>query len=52
MKGIFNSPAHVENTRFGYNAGISGALKRDLIARGAIFEDSPGDRAEVLTPVS
>ncbi len=38
----------VENARFGYNQGISEELKRDLIRRGAIFEDTPGDRDRVL----
>ncbi len=45
------SDAEVKNARFGYNSGISESLKRNLIARGAIFEDSPGDRSEVLDPV-
>ena len=45
------SGAKVENARFGDNSGISESLKRDLIARGAIFEDSPGDRSRVLAPV-
>ncbi|MEN9568392.1 MAG: hypothetical protein RLZZ69_3588, partial [Cyanobacteriota bacterium] len=27
------------------------SLKQDLIKRGAIFEDSPGDRYEVSTSV-
>ncbi len=31
--------------------GISESLKRDLIARGAIFEDYIGARSSVLTPV-
>ncbi|HLO83835.1 MAG TPA: hypothetical protein VK203_02315 [Nostocaceae cyanobacterium] len=33
------------------NIGISEGLERDLIRRGAIFEDSPGDRSSILTPV-
>ena len=37
--------ANVENARFGYNLGISESLKHDLIVRGAIFEDSLGDRS-------
>ena len=45
------SGAEVKNTRFGYNKGISESLKRDLEERGAIFEDSPGDRSGVLTRV-
>ncbi|MGK7876595.1 MAG: pentapeptide repeat-containing protein [Xenococcaceae cyanobacterium] len=45
------SGAQVKNARFGYNSGISEAMRRDLIQRGAIFQDSPGDRSGVLTPV-
>ncbi|MFM6036224.1 MAG: pentapeptide repeat-containing protein [Sphaerospermopsis kisseleviana] len=45
------SGATVENAIFGDNQGISPAMKRDLIERGAIFEDSPGDRSCVLTRV-
>ena len=45
------SGAIVKSTLFMNNFGISQSLKRDLIARGAIFEDSPGDRSEILTPV-
>ncbi len=45
------SGAEVENTRFGGNLGISESMKRDLIQRGAVFEDSPGDRSGVLTAV-
>ena len=42
--------ANVENARFGYNKGISKEMKDDLIRRGAIFEDSPGDRSRILVP--
>jgi hypothetical protein len=42
--------ANVQETRFGNNQGISQPLKQDLIKRGAIFTDSPGDRSEVLVP--
>ena len=45
------SGAKVKNTHFGYNSGISDYLKRDLIARGAIFEDSSGNPSKVLVPV-
>ena len=46
------SGAKVENTRFGYNFGISRSLQQDLIARGAIFEDySLCDQIEILTSV-
>ena len=41
---------NVENTRFGYDKSISELMKRDLIKRGAIFEDSPEDRSKILTP--
>jgi uncharacterized protein YjbI with pentapeptide repeats len=43
--------AEVEKAQFGYNLGISSAMKWDLIRRGAIFQDAPGDRASILTPV-
>jgi uncharacterized protein YjbI with pentapeptide repeats len=42
--------ANVENARFGNNKGISEPIKRDLIQKGAIFEDSPGDRSSILLP--
>lgn len=45
------SKALIEFTRFGFNKGISEKLKRNLISRGAIFDDSQGDRSEMLTPV-
>ena len=44
------SGVNVNKAKFSYNQGISEAMKRDLIQRGAIFEDSPGDRAKVLVP--
>jgi hypothetical protein len=44
------SRANVENARFGNNRGISEPIKRDLIQKGAIFEDSPGDRSDILLP--
>jgi uncharacterized protein YjbI with pentapeptide repeats len=44
--------AIVKSARFGFNQGISSALRSDLIARGAIFEDTPpGDRSRVLVSV-
>ncbi|WP_424101727.1 pentapeptide repeat-containing protein [Moorena producens] len=43
--------AKVENARFGNNLGIDESMKPDLIKRGAIFEDLPGDRSEILTPI-
>jgi len=45
------SETKVEKARFSSNSGISKSMKQDLIKRGAIFEDSPGDRSEVLTNV-
>ncbi|NEN98828.1 MAG: pentapeptide repeat-containing protein [Moorea sp. SIO3I7] len=44
------SHAIVNNARFGDNSGIDESMKRDLIERGAIFEDLPGDSSEILTP--
>ena len=38
--------SNVQNTQFGYNSGISVSMKQDLIKRGAIFSDAPGDRSE------
>jgi uncharacterized protein YjbI with pentapeptide repeats len=46
------SGASVDNTQFGYNKGISESMRRDLIDRGAIFEDAPGDRSESKTLAS
>jgi uncharacterized protein YjbI with pentapeptide repeats len=45
------SGIQVEKTRFRNNLGITEELKKDLINRGAIFEDSPGDRSRILTRV-
>ncbi|MEG3931331.1 pentapeptide repeat-containing protein [Microcoleus sp. T3_B1] len=45
------SKTKVEKARFSSNSGISESMKQDLIKQGAIFEDSPGDRSEVLTKV-
>ncbi|MCV3214453.1 pentapeptide repeat-containing protein [Plectonema radiosum NIES-515] len=42
------SDVNVKNARFGNNQGISEAIKRDLIQKGAIFADSPGDRSSIL----
>jgi uncharacterized protein YjbI with pentapeptide repeats len=36
---------NVKNTRFVDNEGISSSLKLGLIKKGAMFEDSPGDRS-------
>jgi hypothetical protein len=43
--------ANVEKARFGDNKGLSESMRRDLIMRGAIFEDLPGDRSETRTLV-
>jgi uncharacterized protein YjbI with pentapeptide repeats len=51
LTGVSFNHAIVKNTRFGSNIGISRSLQQDLIARGAIFEDAPGDRSGVLVPV-
>ena len=51
LTGADLSNADVKNTRFGFNLGISEYMKQDLIERGAIFEDSPGDRSEDRTLV-
>ena len=45
------SNTKVEKARFSSNLGFSESMKQDLIKQGAIFEDSPGDRSEVLTKV-
>lgn len=44
------SDAKVENTIFGNNIGISLEQRYELIERGAIFNDFPGDRSGMLTP--
>jgi uncharacterized protein YjbI with pentapeptide repeats/plasmid maintenance system antidote protein VapI len=41
--------ANVGNAHFGSNPGIYEDAKRELKQRGAIFEDSPGDRSKVPT---
>ena len=45
------SKTKVEKARFSSNLGFCESMKQDLIKQGAIFEDSPGDRSEVLTNV-
>ncbi|MEG5061947.1 pentapeptide repeat-containing protein [Microcoleus sp. A2-C5] len=45
------SGIQVERTRFLDNLGITEEQKKDLIKRGAIFEDSPGNPAGILTRV-
>ena len=51
LSGANLSETKVEKARFSSNSGISESMKQDLIKQGAIFEDSPGDRSEVLTKV-
>jgi uncharacterized protein YjbI with pentapeptide repeats len=46
LSGTNLSVANVDKTIFGHNPGISGFTRQDLIARGAIFDDSQGDRSE------
>ena len=41
--------AKVENARFGNNPGIDEDAKLELKQRGAIFEDSPGERSKIPT---
>jgi len=51
LSGADLSKTKVEKARFSSNLGISESMKQDLIKQGAIFEDYPGDRSEVLTKV-
>jgi uncharacterized protein YjbI with pentapeptide repeats len=51
LMGADLSGIQVEKTRFRNNLGITEELKKDLINRGAIFEDSPGDRSRILTRI-
>jgi hypothetical protein len=48
---ILSDTTNVYKAQFGHNEGISKSMRRDLMARGAIFEDSPGDRSESRTLV-
>jgi uncharacterized protein YjbI with pentapeptide repeats len=41
--------ATVVDATFGSNRGISESMKQDLSERGAIFEDSLGDRSKSKT---
>lgn len=47
LRGTNLSEAKVSYARFGYNKGISESMRDDLIRRGAIFEDSSGDRSPI-----
>jgi hypothetical protein len=51
LRGANLSGANLDRARFDHTQGISELMKRDLIARGAIFEDDPGDRSESQTLV-
>jgi uncharacterized protein YjbI with pentapeptide repeats len=51
LSGTNLSDANVNNARFGFNQGISESMREDLSARGAIFDDLPGDRSESRTLV-
>ncbi|MEG4231878.1 pentapeptide repeat-containing protein [Microcoleus sp. Pol11C3] len=51
LSGANLSETKVKKALFSSNSGISESMKQDLIKQGAIFEDSPGDRSEVLTKV-
>ncbi|MBD2472372.1 pentapeptide repeat-containing protein [Nostoc sp. FACHB-145] len=50
LSGADLSRAIVENALFGGNLGLTKNMKLDLEQRGAIFNDTPGDRSAVLTP--
>ncbi len=50
LSGADLGGAVVENTRFLFGRGISSELKRDLQNRGAIFDDTQGDRGRILVP--
>jgi uncharacterized protein YjbI with pentapeptide repeats len=51
LRGADLSKTKVKQARFSSNSGISESMKQNLIRQGAIFEDSPGNRSEVLTKV-
>jgi hypothetical protein len=48
LSGADLSGAVVEIARFQLNVGISKEMEYDLISRGAIFDDSQGDRSDAL----
>ncbi|NER97565.1 MAG: pentapeptide repeat-containing protein [Symploca sp. SIO1B1] len=50
LSGVNLISANLIGTRFGGNLGTSEDMKLDLIRRGAIFEDSPGDRDRSSVP--
>ncbi len=49
LSGTDLREAIVENTLFIDSEGISELMKQDLIYRGAVFDDVPGDRSKVLS---
>jgi uncharacterized protein YjbI with pentapeptide repeats len=49
LSGANLSGAVVEKARFGANLGLTEEMKLDLKQRGAVFEDSSGDRSGVLS---
>ena len=52
LSGTNLNNTNVKNTQFGANLGIHLSLKQNLIERGAIFNDAPGDRSESRNLVS
>ncbi len=50
LSGTILSSAEVEHARFGDNSGLSEDTRLELKQRGAIFEGSSGNCAEVLMP--
>jgi uncharacterized protein YjbI with pentapeptide repeats len=46
LSGANLSGADVNHAQFGNNSGISKSMKQNLIDRGAIFDDTSGDRSE------
>jgi len=49
LRGANLRGAFVEKAQFGFNSRLTEEMKLDLKRRGAIFEDSPGDRSGVLS---
>jgi hypothetical protein len=43
---ILSATTNLGNARFAWNEEISELMRQDLISRGAIFDDAPGDRSE------
>ncbi|NJO65937.1 MAG: pentapeptide repeat-containing protein [Richelia sp. RM2_1_2] len=50
LGGANFSGANVKNAQFRDNQGISEEMRYGLTQRGAIFEDSPGDRSSTYSP--